>query len=95
MKWSNTEREMTADKTSPASNPPAKKIDKKKRIIIKINHLTNSFYSHVVRNSFSGLIAGLFQIDLGRVKNREEVWVGKKIGGRFGWVENRREVWVG
>ena len=30
MKWSNTEREMTADKTSPASNPPAKKIEKKK-----------------------------------------------------------------
>ena len=30
MKWSNTEREMTADKTSPASNPSAKKIDKKK-----------------------------------------------------------------
>ena len=32
MKWSNTEREMTADKTSPASNPPAKKIDKKKEL---------------------------------------------------------------
>ena len=32
MKWNNTEREMTADKTSPASNPSAKKINKKKEL---------------------------------------------------------------
>ena len=45
---------MTADKTSPASIPPAKKI--KKKINMKIYHLTKSIYSSVVRNSFSCLI---------------------------------------
>ena len=47
---------MTADKTSPASIPPAKKIKKIKKIIIRIYHLTKSIYSSVVRNSFSCLI---------------------------------------
>ena len=56
MKWSNIKRELTADKTSPASIPPAKKIKKRKKIIIRIYHLTKSIYSSVVRNSFSCLI---------------------------------------
>ena len=53
----NIKREMTRDKTSPASIPPAKKI--KKKITIKIYHLTKSIYSSVVRNSFSCLIVFL------------------------------------
>ena len=52
-KWSNIKREMTANKTSPASIPPAKKIKKRKKITTKIYHLTKSIYSSVVRNSFS------------------------------------------
>ena len=54
---SNIKREMTADKTSPASIPPAKKIEKKKKkITIKIYHPTKSIYSSVVRNSYAPLL---------------------------------------
>ena len=50
------QKELTANKTSPASIPPTKKIKKKEKIIIKIYHLTKSIYSSVVRNIFSCLI---------------------------------------
>ena len=42
---------MTADKTSPASIPPAKKIKKRKKITTKIYHLP-SIYSSVLEPYF-------------------------------------------
>ena len=57
MKWRNIKREMTADKTNPASMPPAKKTKKKEnKMTLKIYSLTKSIYSSVVRNSFFCLI---------------------------------------
>ena len=51
MAFHEVEGEMTADKTSLASIPPARK-----KITTKIYHLSKSIYSSVVRNSFSCLI---------------------------------------
>ena len=97
---------MTADKTSPASIPPAKKIKKKKKITIKIYHLTKSIYSSVVRNSFSCvivLLAVVWSTELGLYiflfgwcvcSGLFSFLVGLFQEG-LGRVENGKEVWLG
>ena len=44
MKWRNIKREMTVDKTSPASMPPAKKTKKKEKKNDLKNLLSNQVY---------------------------------------------------
>ena len=105
MKWSNIKRELTADKTSPASIPPAKKIKKKKKIIIRIYHLTKSIYSSVVRTSFSCLIVLLAAVWSPELGLYIFFLVGASAGlfsflvGLFqaglGRVENGKDIWLG
>ena len=110
MAFHEVEGEMTADKTSPASIPPARK-----KITTKIYHLSKSIYSSVVRNSFSCLIvllAAVWSPELGLyifLFGWCVYWFVSlscwSASGRFGSgrereggltrVENRKEVWVG
>ena len=102
---------MTADKTSLASIPPAKKIKEKK----KNYHLSKSIYSSVVRNSFSCLIVllavvrspelGLYIflfgwcvcwfVFLSCCPVSGKFGSGRKREGGLTRVENRKQVWVG